>query len=139
MILKTSKKTVSSDVFWYVKIYPFWNFIQYTIHWDKTQAQRSTSIRITEAHWSTRIISLKLWVRFWIFNSVLLLLKFLFFSTKSMDSLNLKRHNSFQSKNKTEATYSFAPGPLIFMLQQEIWEFNAGAGAPQNLTWRQIF
>ena len=37
-----------------------------------------------------------------------------------MDSLNLKRHNSFQNKNKTEATYSFAPGPLIFMLQQEV-------------------
>ena len=24
-------------VFWYVKVYVFWKFIQYTIHWDKTQ------------------------------------------------------------------------------------------------------
>ena len=36
-ILKTSNKSVWSNVFWYVKVYIFWKFIQYTIHWDKTQ------------------------------------------------------------------------------------------------------
>ena len=35
-ILKASKK-VQSNFFWYVKVCIFWKFIQYTIHWDKTQ------------------------------------------------------------------------------------------------------
>ena len=37
---------------------------------------------------------------FSIFVSVLFLLKFLFCSTKNMNSLTLKSHNSFQNKNK---------------------------------------
>ena len=37
MILKTSNKSVWSNVFWYVKVCIFWKCIQYTIHWDKTQ------------------------------------------------------------------------------------------------------
>ena len=36
-ILKTSNKSVWSNVFWYVKVCIFWKCIQYTIHWDKTQ------------------------------------------------------------------------------------------------------
>ena len=36
-ILKTNNKSVWSYVFWYVKVYVFWKFIQYTIHGDKTQ------------------------------------------------------------------------------------------------------
>ena len=35
-----------------------------------------------------------------------------------MDSLNLKRRNSFQNRN------SFAHRPLTFKLQQEVWKFN---------------
>ena len=35
--LKTSNKSVWSNVFWYVKVYIFWKSIQYTIPWDKTQ------------------------------------------------------------------------------------------------------
>ena len=31
-ILKRSSKNVWSNVFWYVKIYIFWKFIQYTMH-----------------------------------------------------------------------------------------------------------
>ena len=31
-ILKTSYKIVWSNVFWYVKVYIFWKFIQYTLH-----------------------------------------------------------------------------------------------------------
>ena len=40
-----------------------------------------------------------------------------------MDSLTLKRHNSFQNYNK-KTTDSFAPRPLIFRLQQEVLQFN---------------
>ena len=36
-ILKTSNKSVWSNVFWYVDVCIFWKCIQYTIHWDKTQ------------------------------------------------------------------------------------------------------
>ena len=46
-----------------------------------------------------------------------------FCSTKSMDSLTLKRHNSFQNKNNRKTTDSFAPRPLTFKLQQELLKF----------------
>ena len=36
-----------------------------------------------------------------------------------MDSLTLKRHNSFQNENNRKDTRSFAPRPLIFKLQLE--------------------
>ena len=36
-ILITSKKSVWSNVFWYVKVYIFWKCIQYTIHWAESQ------------------------------------------------------------------------------------------------------
>ena len=35
-----------------------------------------------------------------------------------MDSLTLKRHNSFQNHNSRKATQGFAPRTLIFRLQQ---------------------
>ena len=38
------------------------------------------------------------------------------FSTKNMDSLTLKRHNSFQNQNNRKAMDSFTPRPLIFKL-----------------------
>ena len=41
-----------------------------------------------------------------------------------MDSLTLKRHNSFQKKNNRKFTHSFAPRPLTFTLQQEVLKFN---------------
>ena len=34
---KNNQKGVWSNAFWYVKVCIFWNSIQYTIHWDKTQ------------------------------------------------------------------------------------------------------
>ena len=37
-----------------------------------------------------------------------------------MDSLTLKRYNSFQSQNNRKVTDSFTPRPLIFKLQQEV-------------------
>ena len=39
-----------------------------------------------------------------------------FCSIKCMDTLTLKRHNSFQNENNRKATHSFAPRPLIFNL-----------------------
>ena len=47
--------------------------------------------------WSTMFFSLKLGVGFFIFDSILFLLKPIFCSTKSMDPLTLKRHSSFQN------------------------------------------
>ena len=41
-----------------------------------------------------------------------------------MNSLTLKRHNSFQDYNNRKVTHSFAPKPLIFNLQPEILKFN---------------
>ena len=52
---------------------------------------------------STWFISLKLCVGFSIFDSVSFLLTLYFYSTKSMDSLTLKRYNSFQNKNNRKA------------------------------------
>ena len=42
MILKTSKE-VYEDVIWYLKVYIFWWFIQYTIYWDKPQMLKKDS------------------------------------------------------------------------------------------------
>ena len=41
-----------------------------------------------------------------------------------MDSLTLKRDNSFQNQNNRKATHSFAPRTLILKLQQEVLKFN---------------
>ena len=43
-----------------------------------------------------------------------------FYSRKGMDSLTLKRRNSFENKNNEKTTHSFAPRPLNFKLQQEV-------------------
>ena len=54
------------------------------------------------------------------FSSDSFVLKFIFFSTKSKNSLTLKRHNSFQKKKKNRTTtHNFAARPLIFKLQQK--------------------
>ena len=37
-----------------------------------------------------------------------------------MDSLTVKRHNSFQNKNNRKGTHSFAARPLSFKLLQEV-------------------
>ena len=59
--------SVWSNVFWYVKACIFWNCIQYTIHWNKTQMfEKSPSDK-------------------------------LFCSTKWMESLILKSHGSFRN------------------------------------------
>ena len=64
-----------------------------------------------------------------------------FCSTKGMDSLTLKRHNSFQDENNRKATHSFASRPLIFKLQQDGLKFNETcvSWSSPRLTWRRIF
>ena len=41
-----------------------------------------------------------------------------------MDSLTLKRHNSFQHENNSKAAHSFAPRPLNFKSRVEVLKFN---------------
>ena len=41
-----------------------------------------------------------------------------------MDSLTIKRRNSFQNSNNRKTKQSFAPRPMIFKLQQEFLKFN---------------
>ena len=71
------------------------------------------------------VISLKLYVGF--FDSVSFLLNVVFLFKKTMDSLTLKYHKyhkSFQNQNDRKAKNSFAPRPLIFKLQEQVWKFN---------------
>ena len=70
------------------------------------------------------VVSPKVCVGFPIFDSFWFLWKFYFCSTKCMDSLILKRLNSFQNQNNIKAKHSFAPRPLIFKLQKEALKFN---------------
>ena len=91
-ILKASNKRVWSNNFWYVKVYIFWNFIQYT-NWDKIfrwntnvlfffcEIQLITVLLLIHnscTSWSIKFISLKMCVGFSIFSSVLFLWKFIF-------------------------------------------------------------
>ena len=49
---------------------------------------------------------------------------FYFCSTKCMNSLTLKRPNSFQNWNIIKVKYIFTPGLLTFKLQQEVLKFS---------------
>ena len=55
-----------------------------------------------------------------IFHPVSFLLNFIIAFNKKHGSLSVTRHNSFQNKNNAKGAHSFAPTPLIFMLQQEV-------------------
>ena len=92
--------------FWYVKVCIFWKYIQYTIHWDKTQIlqklpsdkingiknvlfffrqlQLITALLLFEIRlWAeAQGLSLYIYVGFSIFNSVSFLLKFILLSYK---------------------------------------------------------
>ena len=102
-ILKTSSKSVWSNVFWQVKAFIFWRCIQYTIHWDKTQMLKKISVGQNKRYknvlfsnsstvlllicdsymsWNNTFVSLKLWVGFSIFDSVSFLLKVIFLFSK---------------------------------------------------------
>ena len=100
-ILKRRNKSVWSNVFSYIKVCIFWKFVQYTIHWDKTQMLKNKRykkctflfwevqlrtvlllIGVSYMCWSTMFISLKVCGGFSIFHSPLFSLKFIFFFEK---------------------------------------------------------
>ena len=116
-ILKINNKSAWSDVFWYVKIFIPWKFIQYTKHWDKTHMSKNFPLNKINVTKNEFFFLLQPYHRF-AFNSWFLhelkhkvylsrsVLRFLHFqlrlflcfgSMKNMDSLTLKRHNSFQN------------------------------------------
>ena len=70
--------------------------------------------------WSTRFMSLKVCVGFWIFDAALLHQILRFCSTKGMNSLTLKRHNFFEKFNKRKATKSLTLRPFVFELLREV-------------------
>ena len=113
--LKSSNKSVWSNISWYVKVCWFGKCIQYTINWDKTQILKeiaSDKISVTKKSsfffcelqliqvlhlicdsymsWITRFVSLKLCVGFSIFYSVPFLLKFLFLFNKMQELFDFK-------------------------------------------------
>ena len=120
---KNKNKSVWGNVFWYTKVYIFWKFIQYSIHWEEIQTLQKIplagkiSVRTNplcflraSIHHSfvflihdscmsciTMFASLKACVKFSIFDTVSYLLKCTFCSEKSTDPLTLQRHNSFQN------------------------------------------
>ena len=61
-----------------------------------------------------------------------------------MDSLTLKRHNSFQNENNSKPTDHFAPRRLTFKFQQEALKFSINnfdiceSWSSPKLTWWQI-
>ena len=134
-----SNKNVSINIFWYVKVYVFWKFIQYTTHWDKTQktSQKMHSFFFRElvtvfsfsfslffftyASWSTRFISLELCVGFSIPSFLSVLSKLIFLFKKNMDCLPLKLIIPFKIKT-IEKPHSFDPRPSsqIFKLHQGV-------------------
>ena len=99
---KKKQKSLWSNAFWYVKVCICWKCIQYIIHWDKTQMLKKfysdkindtknallnfmavlLLIRDSYMSWSTRFVSLKLCVAFYISESVSFLLKFIFLFSK---------------------------------------------------------
>ena len=117
-ILKTSNKSVWSNLFQYVKVYIFWKFIQYTIHSDETEilkkippdiinftknasihamhpfANSISSILLLICNscksWSTWLISLKMCAGFSNFDSILFLLNFIFLFNKKHGLFDFK-------------------------------------------------
>ena len=95
MILKTNKKVYLLMFFQYVKVYIFWKFTQYTIHWDNANVKNVPSDKIyftknavllliwnSYMNWSARSISFKVCVGFSIFDLVPFLFKFIFLFKK---------------------------------------------------------
>ena len=108
---------------WYVKVCIFWKFVQYTIHWDKTQMLKQFPLdKINDTKnalffllWTSTYHSFtfnllflyELKHKFCLSKSVCRIFHFwfcfIFFktldfcSTKSVDSLTLHCHNSFQN------------------------------------------
>ena len=109
------KQKAKSNVSSYAKVCIFWNWIQYTIHWDKTQMLKKIPLhkinnrknalffllRSPTHHsfvfnlrflmrWSPRFVSLKLRVEFCIFDCVPFLIKFIFLFNKIHEPFDFK-------------------------------------------------
>ena len=132
-----------------MKVCIFWKCIDYIIHWDKTQIlKKSPSDKKTKKNGTNNalffffcerqliIVVLLICDSYELKHKVCLsktvcgifhfrfrfvLIKvYIFVQPKSLDSLTLKRHNSFQNENNRKTTHCFSPRPLIFKLQQEV-------------------
>ena len=115
-VFKRKQKSVWKSVVWFVKVYIFWNCIQRTIHSGKTQMLKkfdSDKINGTKncpvflfcklkffptlpliynsyMSWITRLASLKLCKGFFIFDSISILLKFIFFCNEILVLFDFK-------------------------------------------------
>ena len=112
-ILKTSNKSVWSNIFWYVKVHIFWKFTLYTeikykcykrFLWTKWTLQKMHSfffrelqlitvfllIRDSYTSWTTWFISLKLCVGISIFDYISFLLNFIFLFNKKHGLFDFK-------------------------------------------------
>ena len=140
-ILRTSNKSLSSNVFWYVKVYTesLFNtqYIEIKFPLDKLNVVKNEVFFLSRAptHHSFTfnlqfLYELKHMVHlpktvfgvfhFWF---CLLFIKVYIFVIY-LDSLTSKCHNSFRNKNSRKEHTSFAPRPQIFKLQQEDWKFS---------------
>ena len=78
----------------------------------------------SDMSWSTRLVSLKLYVEFFIFDSVSFLLNFQFFFNKMHRLFDFKTSQFISKLKNRKATQSFASRTLIFKLQQDDLKFN---------------
>ena len=62
----TEAKGIWSNVFRYIKVRIFWKFVQYTIHWDKTQMLQKFIFGSCTGifHWRFRFVFVKAYIFF---------------------------------------------------------------------------
>ena len=154
--------------FWYEKyVCIFSKFLQYTIHWGKTQILKKFPSdkrndkknvllflsRVRTHHSFTfnmqSLDELKLKVRrskrvcgIFYFKFHFIFIKAYIFVREKTGSLTLKRCNSFKIENNRKATHTHFLLDLWFLTFNKKFEnsvISAWVGAPQKLTWRQIF
>ena len=151
-----SNKNVSVNVFWYVKVYLSWKFIQYTTHWDKTQksSQKMHSFffreLITVFSFSFSFFFLLIRAELqgsslsncvWDFLFPASYQSLFFCSIKNMDCLPLKLIIPFKIKT-IEKPHSLASRPLIFKLHQGVLKIQwylCELELPKNLPGNQFF
>ena len=146
MLLRTSSKTVWSNVLWYVTVCIFWKCIQYTIHWEKTKILKNFPLdKISGTKnalyflWEAptcysftfnlqflyglkhKVRLYKTFCMIFYFPFHFLFIKVYIFVQQDAESisLTLKCHNSFQNENNRKATHNFALRPLIFKLNEK--------------------
>ena len=116
-ILKINNKSAWSDVFWYVKIFMPWKFIQYTKHWAKTHMSKKFPLNKINVTKNEFFFLLQPYHRFafnswflhelkhkvYLSRSVLRVFAFsvpslfMFWFNEKHGLFDFKRHNSFQN------------------------------------------